>query len=102
MSKIESLLIKKIMHITKMIEENNVLKNRFQVRRKVWKKIINIYLYDISMNKTENELKDRKKLERHHYSPLEINIKKPENKKNFKGIIKINNKINKKLFLKDF
>ena len=106
MSKILSLLIKEIINITKIIEENSILNNLISLlekrRAKMKKSGLNLSLNNFNLNKTENEIKPhiRTKSEKHYYSPTELNNNSPENLKLFKGIPKINNinRINKKLF----
>ena len=104
MSKIISILMKEITFISKMIEENSIL-NKFishLEKKKVLKKtkVLNLSLFDITMNKTENDIKNsfRTQSEKHYYSSFELNKNYPDNKKFIKGIAKINDKINKNLF----
>jgi hypothetical protein len=106
MSKILSLLIREIIHITKFIEENSILNNFISHLEKRHAKIkksgLTLSLNDFNLNKTENDIKPhiRTKSQKHYYSPAVLKRKNPENLKLFKGMEKVNNidRINKQLF----
>ena len=109
MSKIISLLIREIANISKVVEENiilNKLISHLEKRRILnyeppkKSKVLNLSLYDISINKIENEIKDntRTNSERHYYTPFELNKSNDESFKLSKQTSKNNTILNKKLF----